>query len=298
MVLHNNKWDKRAKYKYLKKHGLLKKQQQAPQSPQDADGKETAISDEEDADISENLKNNEQIIADDASSNGQDRKVPSEEALITEEMIITAMNEAKKVEDEEFLKYVNLTKNATNVYKLPAKRQEFSKEELLRDKNLEDLTFDQLKRLDLDSSDSDDEVDSGSKTKNNKQKVFSEEDKEKFQQLQKKIEQDYLFRNIKNKFNHRTNVAGKQQSIDIDDISNKKVFDQNLAELIGETDLSSTKSVDLGKMKKPNNQSLEDLLNLNIEPAHHEASKTSNAKVPIPETSDADDKLLNELLDL
>ncbi|GMM32761.1 hypothetical protein DASC09_000860 [Saccharomycopsis crataegensis] len=214
MVLHNNKWDRRAKYKYMKKHGLLKKQQEQLQE-------QTQEKEQDQQSGSQHAFCEEEIIlkeSNEDSDTNQENLEGNSPALLQDDMLLQSDEEDK--DDEEFLRYARLTKNIKHSYNIEKKDKEAFK--IPPGKKLEELDFDSLAKLDLGSSGDEDEHKFNRPTKQ-----LSQNEAGDFEELQKKIEKDKLFRKIKSKF------ATNQISSNYENNPDEEKFEVNLEELLG-----------------------------------------------------------------
>lgn len=265
MVLHNNKWDRRAKYQYLKKHGLLKKQQEGKEQEEEK-GEETP-----EEIIDENEVENEQI-------DGEELPVAGELMLSFQD---AQRDDTSEMDPEELAYYINLTKNSNKTYEMPK-----SKPVKLTDEEIGKMTFDQLAALDFREDDEDEKATVDNRGQSN---VLSEEEKVKFEELNKKIEKDKLQRSIRERFIRAPSQSRKENSSSAVDLA-------NLSELLG---------ISVVENKPEKQHDLDQLLTAEVTNSSQQKqqpqqlqAQAQRANVPAKKTDNilSDEQLLDDLL--
>lgn len=219
MVLHNNKWDRKAKFKYLKKHGLLKSQQEEEAQPVEIKSKwrPDTLEDEDDGG---GISEPEKIEGGELLAKGTEENEGEAEGGEPVESLIQNVRDIPIYDDEDeddFVKYTQMTKNARSIIDEPANPKKEKKKIDVSTANLEEL---------LNNLDSGDEDDHGVK----ESKTLSSEDVEQFNALQEKIKREKVYRNIKERF-HKL-----EKSEDTQKTAEQEAKD-NLQQLLGQINL-------------------------------------------------------------
>lgn len=323
MVLHNNKWDKKAKYKYLKKHGLLpnKQEQEKPKEvkrkyiknrPEENTSSSTSSSlssDEEitqknNANLNELESPNEDPYKDGimlAKQKQEDNDIVSSGievsllAKVTEKELNNRVDDLRLSDfsdddEEEFIKYSNLTKNITHSYDLKKPAKDETLIEAINDiksnkKKLQDLDFATLAKLDFDNIDG---KKNDKKDGKNFVKFLSEQESEDLKTMIKEAEKQKLYRKIKMKMESK-NSSTKSNTSD-----NSKLTEK-MNEFLG---LDSTTL----EQQTKNNDILDNLLCSSVSENTKNTGliDPSISKKPVKQIScvDDDNKILDDLLGL